>query len=58
MSYRRLGIVSRSFDDHGTLLKRQVVAAEYIRILKSGKELINIDESLIRSTDHRCRGWA
>jgi transposase len=26
--------------------------------LKAGTEIINIDESIIRSTDHRKRGWA
>jgi hypothetical protein len=51
MTYRRLGIVGKHYDDHGNLLKRQVAAAEYIRLLKADKELINIDESIIRSTD-------
>jgi hypothetical protein len=35
-----------------------VAAQEYIKILKNGKEVINIDESIIRSTDQRNRGWA
>jgi hypothetical protein len=34
-----------------------VAAEEYIKILKAGKEVINIDESIIRSTDQRNRGW-
>jgi len=31
-----MGIVGKHYDDHKNLLKRQVVAAEYIRMLKSG----------------------
>ena len=57
MTYRKLGIVGKHFDDLGNLLKRQVASAEYIRVLKSGREVINVDESIIRSTDHRSRGW-
>jgi hypothetical protein len=57
MSYRRLGIVSRHYDNDNNLLKRQVAAAEYIRQLKAGREIINIDESILRSTDQRKRGW-
>jgi hypothetical protein len=34
-----------------------VAAGEYIRILSEGKEIFNIDESLIRSSDSRRRGW-
>jgi hypothetical protein len=57
MSYRKLGIVGKHYDDHKNLLKRQLADAEYIRLLKSGREIINVDESIIRSTDHRIRGW-
>jgi hypothetical protein len=51
MSYRVLGIVGKRFDDQTTLLKRQIASAEYIRVLKEGLEVINIDESTIKSTD-------
>jgi hypothetical protein len=51
MSYRRLGIVGKHYDNDSNLLKRQVAAGEYIRLLKAGKEIINIDESILRSTD-------
>jgi hypothetical protein len=57
MRYRRLGVVGKHYDDHGNLLKRQVAAAEYIKALRNGRRVINIDESIIRSTDHRNRGW-
>ena len=51
------GIVGKHYDDHINLLKRQVAAAEYIWLLKADKEVINIDESILRSTDQRTRGW-
>jgi hypothetical protein len=35
MSYRKLGIVGKHYDDHKNLLKRQLAAAEYIRLQKS-----------------------
>ena len=51
MSYRRLGVVGKNYDALKNLLKRQVAAQEYIRAIKEGREIINIDESIIRSTD-------
>jgi hypothetical protein len=58
MRYRVLGVVGQRFDDQTTLLKRQVAAHEYINVLSEGKEIFNIDESIIRSSDQRRRGWA
>ena len=58
MRYRVLGVVGQRFDEHSTLLKRQIAAFEYLRILQGGTEIFNIDESIIRSTDQRKRGWA
>ncbi len=57
MSYRKLGVEGKHYDDHKNLLKQQIAASEYIRLLKSGREIINLDESIIRSTDQRTRGW-
>ncbi len=34
-----------------------MAAEEYIKILRADREVINIDESIIRSTDHSNRGW-
>jgi hypothetical protein len=51
MRYRILGVVGKHYDDLRNLLKRQLAAAEYIRILQEGREIINIDESIIKSTD-------
>ena len=50
MSYRKVGVVGKHYDDHKNLLKRQIAASEYIRLLKPGREIINVDESIIRST--------
>ena len=58
MRYRVLGVVGQRFDEHSTLLKRQIAAFEYLRSLQGGTEIFNIDESIIRSTDQRKRGWA
>jgi hypothetical protein len=33
MRFRVLGVVGQRFDEHSTLLKRQVAAFEYIRVL-------------------------
>lgn len=57
MTYRCLGVVTKNFDNHENLLKRQVAAAEYINLLRAGREIVNIDESIIRTTDHRKKGW-
>ena len=35
MSYRKVGVVGKHYDDHKNLLMRQVAAAEYIRLLMS-----------------------
>ena len=58
MRYRVLGVVSQRFNEHSTLLKRQVTVFEYIKALNAGTEIFNIDESIVRSTDQRKRGWA
>ncbi len=57
MSYHKVGVVEKHYDDHKNLLKRQIAAKEYISLLKSGREIINMDESIIRFTDQRTRGW-
>jgi hypothetical protein len=51
MRFRVLGVVGQRFDEQSTLLKRQVAAFEYLRVLRAGSEVFNIDESIIRSTD-------
>ena len=51
MSYCKVGVVEKHYDDYKNLQKRQLAAAEYIKLLKSGREVINVEESIIRSTD-------
>ncbi len=57
MSYIKVRVAGKHYDDRKNLLKRQIAASEYIRLLKSGREIINGDESIIRSTDQRTSGW-
>jgi hypothetical protein len=57
MRYRVLGVVGAQFDSPFNVLMRQIAASEYIKNLFEGKEVINIDESIIRSSDSRKRGW-
>jgi hypothetical protein len=58
MSYHVLGRVSKRFDEADNLLKRQVAAGKYIEMLDAGYEVFNFDESILRTTDSRKRGWA
>ncbi len=37
MSYRKFGVVGKHYDDHKNLQKRQMAAAEYKKLLKSGR---------------------
>jgi hypothetical protein len=39
------------------VLQRQFAAAKYIEVLQKGYRLISVDESVIKLTDHRKRGW-
>ena len=57
MRYRVLGVVSQHFDSHLNLLMRQVAASNYIKVLSKEQEVFNIDESIIRISDSRRRGW-
>jgi hypothetical protein len=53
-----LGIVSIDVNQIENKLQRQVAAQAYIEALCSKKLMINVDESVLRSTDERKRGWA
>jgi hypothetical protein len=39
------------------LLQRQFAAARFIEALSKGFRVINVDESVVKFTDHRKRGW-
>ena len=43
---------------HSSKLQRQFAAAEYIRLLQDHRRIINIDESVLNSTDPRSKGWS
>ena len=58
MRYVRLGIVSPLYNTPQLRILRQLAAEEYTQSLQAGKILINIDESVLRATDHRTRGWS
>ena len=53
LRYRFLGVVGPHFDDLNNLLMRQLSASECIKALTEGKEIINVDESILRSSDSR-----
>ncbi len=57
MSYRRMGLVSILHNTQELKVLRQIAAGNYIRSLGAGTEIFSIDESVLRATDHRCRGW-
>jgi transposase len=57
LRYVRLGIVSPLYNTPELRILRQIAAEQYIQILEEGKVLINVDESVLRATDHRTRGW-
>ena len=38
-------------------LERQYASACFIRFLAEGRRVINVDETVLRVTDHRKRGW-
>ena len=39
------------------VFQRQYAASSYIDALAKGVRIINVDESVIKWTDHRKRGW-
>jgi len=51
MRYRVLGVVGEQYDSHKNLMLRQLAAQEYIATLSAGKDMLNIDESIIRTSD-------
>ncbi len=53
MSYHKVGVVEKQYDDHKNLLKRQIAVKEYISLLKSGREIINVERAYTRLCDKR-----
>jgi hypothetical protein len=58
LRYKRLGIVSVDVNRLENKLQRQAAAQAYVDALSSGKILINVDESVLRTTEDQKRGWA
>jgi hypothetical protein len=58
LSYVRLGIVSPLYNTHQLRLLRQLAAEQYVQVMQEGRVIINVDESVLRATDHRTRGWS
>ena len=56
-TYRKLKPIRAIQNEPNAKLQRQYAACKYIEALHEGKRIINIDESVIRFTDHRIHGW-
>ena len=57
MSYRKFHHTTPNHNYLCNKLQKQLAAYQYIMDLSSGKEIINIDESIIDNTDNRRHGW-
>lgn len=56
-TYRIIRAIKPAHNHPSAKLQRQYAASQMIKLLHSGKKIINIDESVIKFTDHRIRGW-
>jgi hypothetical protein len=56
-TYRQVKPISAIHNSLPAKLQRQYAASKYIEALHAGHRVISIDESVIRYTDHRLRGW-
>ena len=57
MTYKQIKQISVNHNFLGSKLQRQYASQQFINILYEGKRIINIDESVLNSTDERKRGW-
>ncbi len=57
LRYKRLGVVNVDVNRQDNKKQRQIAASAFIEALSTGKTLINVDESVLRTTDDRKRGW-
>ena len=57
MKYRRVSNLTENMNNNVNKTKRKNAAASYICMLHEGKTVINIDESIISSTDERKYSW-
>ncbi len=56
-TYKNVRAIKSAHNHPSAKLQRQYAASQMIKILHSGKKIINIDESVVKFTDHRSRGW-
>lgn len=56
-TYRKVKPIQVIQNALASKLQRQLAASKFIELLHQGVRLINIDESVIRHTDHRQHGW-
>jgi hypothetical protein len=52
-TYRKVKPIGMINNNPTAKLERQIAAAKYIEVLHKGHRLIDVDESVIRLTDHR-----
>lgn len=57
VSYRLVRPISNLHNSITSKLQRQFAASYFIKYMIESKRIINVDESVIRYTDHRKRGW-
>lgn len=57
LRYKILRPISSNYNKEASKLQRQYAASKFIELLHSGKTIINIDETVVNSTDNRKRGW-
>ena len=56
-TFRRIKPISVIHNSVAAKMQRQLAASQFLRNMVGGKIIINLDESVIRYTDHRQRGW-
>ena len=56
-TYRKVKPIKSIQNYAAAKLQRQFAAAKFIEVMHSVHRLIDIDESVIRYTDHRQYGW-
>jgi DDE superfamily endonuclease len=57
VSYRQVRSITTLHNSPSSKLERQVAASHYIQYMISGKRIMNLDESVVRCTEHRKKGW-
>lgn len=56
-TYRIVKPITKLHNAPQALLQRQFAAARFIEALDRGIRVISVDESVVKWTDHRRRGW-